>query len=126
MLPGLDPVCNLPEGDPQEWLAWLQKAGYDLPDNWREFVDQPADGTKWRTQYEAEHSQTAFLTDRVLDFVDDAARGPWFVHLSYLRPHPPYLAPAPYDTMYDPALGPRSRARADTRRGRHDSTRCSA
>ena len=113
VLPGLDPVCNLPEGDPQEWLAWLQKAGYDLPDNWREFVDQPADGTKWRTQYKAEHSQTAFLTDRVLDFVDTQTR-PWFVHLSYLRPHPPFLAPAPYDTMYDPALVP-DPVRAPTR-----------
>ena len=26
--------------------------------------------------------------------------------MSYLRPHPPFLAPAPYDTMFDPASVP--------------------
>ena len=28
---------------------------------------------------------------------------PWFAHLSYLRPHPPYRVPAPYHDRYDPA-----------------------
>ena len=55
------------------------------------------------------------LTDRALDFLDDSERGgrPWFAHISYLRPHPPVLAPAPYDTMYDPATVP-APARAAT------------
>ena len=48
--------------------------GYDVPDRLaRRSSTSPADGTEWRTQYDAEHTQTAFLTDRVLDFVDDAA-----------------------------------------------------
>jgi arylsulfatase A-like enzyme len=50
----------------------------------------------------------------VLDFLDDHGDRPWFVHLSYLRPHPPYLAPEPYDEMYDPALVP-SPVRATSR-----------
>ncbi len=108
VLPGFDPVCHLAEGAPDDWLAWLRKAGVDVPDEWRSFVDEPAPGTKWRTNYDAAHSQTAYLTDRVLEFADDAtaAGRPWFAHLSYLRPHPPFLAPAPYDTMYDPASVP--------------------
>jgi len=108
VLPGFDPVCHLPEGAPDDWLAWLRKHGVDVPDGWRSYANEPAPGTTGRTQYPAELSQTAFLTDRVLDFVDDAAgrARPWFVHLSLLRPHPPYLAPAPYDTMYDPASVP--------------------
>ncbi len=105
VLPGFDPVCHLPEGAPDEWLAWLRKDGIDVPDDWRTFANQPAPGTQHRANYDAPHSQTKFLTDRVLEFVDDA-REPWFVHLSYLRPHPPYLAPAPYDTMYPPASVP--------------------
>ncbi|MDH3465147.1 MAG: sulfatase-like hydrolase/transferase, partial [Gammaproteobacteria bacterium] len=28
-------------------------------------------------------------------------RRPWFLHTSLLRPHPPFLAPAPYNAMYD-------------------------
>ncbi len=106
VLAGFDPVCHLPEGAPDAWLAWLRDDGVDVPDEWRAFANQPAPGTAHRTQYDAAHSQTKFLADRVLDFVADA-RTPWFVHLSYLRPHPPYLAPAPYDTMYSPASVPR-------------------
>ncbi len=26
---------------------------------------------------------------------------PWFVHLVWMRPHPPFIAPAPYNTMVD-------------------------
>ncbi len=101
VLPGFDPVCHLPEGDPQAWLLWLAKAGYDIPSDWRTFVGQPAAGTKWCTQYDAEHSEPAFLTDRVLEYIDDCGDEPWFVHASYLRPHPPFLAPEPYASMYD-------------------------
>jgi arylsulfatase A-like enzyme len=108
VLPGFDPVCDLPEGDPRPWLEWLRTSGVEVPERWRDYVDRPAPGTTWRTNYDAKHSQTAFLTDRALDFLDDeTARGrPWFAHLSYLRPHPPFLAPAPYDTMFDPASVP--------------------
>ena len=27
----------------------------------------------------------------------------WFAHLSFIRPHPPFAVPAPYNTMYEPA-----------------------
>jgi arylsulfatase A-like enzyme len=30
----------------------------------------------------------------------------WFAHLTYIRPHPPLVAPAPYNAMYDPAALP--------------------
>src|SRR4029077_16161886 len=61
-----------------------------------------------RTQNHAKPSQTGYPPDRALDFVEDrsAAGKPWFAHVSYLRPHPPFLAPAPYDTMFDPASVP--------------------
>ncbi len=116
VLPGFDPVGYLPEGNPTAWIEWMRAAGEDVPEEWRAFVDLPAEGTKWRTQYDAKHSQTVYLTDRALDFVDDRSAGakPWFAHVSYLRPHPPFLAPAPYDTMFDPAAVP-APVRAATR-----------
>lgn len=108
VLPGFDPVCHLPESEPFEWLEWMRADGVEVPEKWREFVDRGAPDAKWRTQYDAAHSQTKFLTDRFIDWAsarDDTAGG-WFAHVSFLRPHPPFLAPAPYDTMYDPASVP--------------------
>jgi arylsulfatase A-like enzyme len=116
VLPGFDPVCHLPEGEPFEWLEWMREDGVAVPDEWRTFVDQPAAGSQWRTQYEAKHSQTQFLTDRFLEWASGrpAGSGSWFAHVSFLRPHPPFLAPAPYDTMFDPASVP-APVRAATR-----------
>ncbi len=76
-------------------------------------MDQPAAGTKWRTQYDAAYSQTRFLTERFTQWAGGRPGG-WFAHLSFLRPHPPFLAPAPYDTMFDPASVP-APVRAATR-----------
>jgi arylsulfatase A-like enzyme len=101
VLPGFEPVCHLPEGDPVLWIEWMREQGVDVPNEWRTFVDRPAADTSARTQYDAKHSQTTFLTDRFLDWAD-AQTEPWFAHISYLRPHPPFLAPAPYDTMFSP------------------------
>jgi hypothetical protein len=35
-------------------------------------------------------------------FIDEAAAdgGNWCLHLSYIKPHWPYIAPAPYHAMY--------------------------
>ena len=30
----------------------------------------------------------------------------WFAHLSFISPHPPFIVPEPYNTLYDPADGP--------------------
>jgi len=50
-----------------------------------------------------EHSETAYMTDRAIAFIDEAGSGPWCLHLSYIKPHWPYMAPAPYHNMYAPA-----------------------
>ena len=49
-----------------------------------------------------EHSETAYITGRAMDFIVEAADDPWCLHLSYIKPHWPYMAPAPYATMYGP------------------------
>jgi arylsulfatase A-like enzyme len=105
VLPGFDPVCHLPESAPTAWLDWMRAEGIDVPENWRPFVDEPAPGTRGRTNYDAAHSQTAFLVDRFVEWAS-GRRAPWFAHISFLRPHPPFLAPAPYDTMFSPSSVP--------------------
>ena len=48
------------------------------------------------------HSETAYMTDRAMDFMRDASEAPWCLHLSYIKPHWPYIAPAPYHAVYGP------------------------
>ena len=49
----------------------------------------------------AKDDDTNFLVDRCIDYIRDA-KGPFIAHLSILRPHPPFIAPEPYNAMYDP------------------------
>ncbi len=125
VLPGFRAVCDLPEGDPQLWLRWMQAHGeaVDPEGDWRTFVDAPVDNypgvDEWGphrapTKYRAEHSQTHFLTDQVLEYLQHHREhheateqgASWFAHVSYLRPHPPFFAPEPYNTMYSPESVP--------------------
>ncbi len=47
------------------------------------------------------HSETAFMTDNAIGFMQRMGSQPWALHLSYVKPHWPYMAPAPYHAMYD-------------------------
>jgi len=44
---------------------------------------------------------SAFLTTCYLDWLERQDR-PWFAHLSYLRPHPPYAAAGRWAVAFDP------------------------
>jgi len=60
-----------------------------------EHADKPA-------RIAEEHSETPYMTRRAMDFIGAAAADgrPWCLHLSYIKPHWPYIAPAPYHAMY--------------------------
>lgn len=47
----------------------------------------------------AQHSEVHYLTDNAIQYMRESD-SPWFLHLSYFRPHHPNYAPAPYNTMY--------------------------
>ena len=102
VLPGLTPGLVLPE-DPRPWLAWLASAGFEGPLRYPDVYGPAADGA---ALYDAAHSDTAFLAGRLIEWLRVQHDRPWCVHLSLLRPHPPWVAPAPYDRRYDPAEVP--------------------
>jgi arylsulfatase A-like enzyme len=85
------------------WRQHLKELGYR---NWSQpyqqaDIDDHGRGPAYAPMLvRAEHSDTAFLTDRALRFISEHADRRFFLHLSYLRPHPPYVAPAPYNDMY--------------------------
>jgi arylsulfatase A-like enzyme len=63
--------------------GWLMKHG-DRPANIRE-----------------EDSETPWLTSQAIDFIESRHYGqPWMAHISYIKPHWPYIVPAPYHNMY--------------------------
>ena len=49
------------------------------------------------------HSETAYTTRRAIDFMDECGHQPWCLHLSYIKPHWPYVAPDPYHRLYSGA-----------------------
>ncbi len=110
VLPGFS-VGHLLLEDRVPWLAWLRSLGYDVPerlDDWlRPVADHPeaeGRGSTWPpAPFAAEHTETAYLTDLVLEHLRGQGDDPWFVHVAYIRPHPPFVAPAPYHDLVDPA-----------------------
>src|SRR5690554_364741 len=61
----------------------------------------------------AEFSDTAFFAERALEYLHGARGKPWFLHLGFYRPHPPFIAPEPWNSLYDPENSP-DPVRADT------------
>ena len=96
---------------------YLREHGFDGDNPWESWANTvvDADGTLrsgWYLKYShlparipAEHSETAYTTTRAIDFITEAEAGegaPWLLHLSYIKPHWPYVVPAPYAGMYRP------------------------
>ncbi|HLU41818.1 MAG TPA: alkaline phosphatase family protein [Microthrixaceae bacterium] len=116
-MPGFDVELLLDE-QIGPWLEWLAARGYEVPGDGEDptRIYEPADvpvpegrGATWRpARYRAEHTESAFVTEAVLDWLSRPGRAeePWCAHVSYLRPHPPYLAPEPYHDLVDPAEVP--------------------
>ena len=96
------------------YAHWLRRQGYDSPDPWTDFViavegpdGAPRSGWKMRNarlpaRVREEHSETAYTTDQAIDFMARQGDQPWVLHLSYVKPHWPYVAPAPYHAMFGP------------------------
>ena len=47
-----------------------------------------------------EHSETPWLTREVMRFMESRDDTPWLCHASYIKPHWPYIVPAPWHDMY--------------------------
>ncbi len=95
VLPGFGLGQFSSPGHPTAWLAFLRAKGHVVTDDWREAAGSEPDRP-------AEHSMTAWLTDCFLDWLPQQS-GPWFAHLSHLRPHEPFAAAGDYARAYDPA-----------------------
>ena len=93
----------------ERYLKELGYAGENLWDDWANAGEDEAGNllSGWLLKHarrpariREEHSETPYMTRRAMQFVEDAGDAPWCLHLSYIKPHWPYIAPAPYHAMY--------------------------
>jgi arylsulfatase A-like enzyme len=105
-----------PDGryDPRlpRYNEYLNQKGYGGDNPWHDFANSGLndDGTLasgWAMRHAAKparveesDSETPYMTRRAMDFISEAGNDPWCLHLSFIKPHWPYIAPAPYHNMY--------------------------
>ena len=111
VMPGFLEALEMRFDDSRIWRGYLAACGYDVPEG-SDLYMPAGDSPRGAALYKAEHSDTAFLTDRVLADLPTRADG-WCAHVTYIRPHPPFVAPAPYNRSVDPASVPPADGRLD-------------
>ncbi|WP_438992052.1 sulfatase-like hydrolase/transferase [Lentibacter sp.] len=107
-----------PDGsyDPRGALAyneWLRAKGYESDNPWHDFANSGLDengnvisgwflkNSAYAANIDEPDSETPYLTSRAMEFIEQA-EGPWCAHLSYIKPHWPYIVPEPYASMFGP------------------------
>ena len=108
VLPGFEAVSHVNSAG-KHWLADLKAKGYEVPDHAREMLkpqsEYPGADNKGKTfapaRFKAEDSSAAFLVGEAIKYLSVRQGKPWFLHMSFLSPHPPYVAPEPFHEMYD-------------------------
>ncbi|UWR76782.1 sulfatase-like hydrolase/transferase [Phaeobacter inhibens] len=94
---------------------YLKSKGYPGENPWSDFANAGTEGqdvaSGWfmvnadkPANIAEEDSETPWLTREAMRFIEMAEQNgdqPWCAHLSYIKPHWPYIVPAPYHDMYD-------------------------
>ncbi|MEM7347257.1 MAG: sulfatase-like hydrolase/transferase, partial [Chloroflexota bacterium] len=95
-----------------EYNRYLRNLGYEGKNPWHTHANGAIDeaghfrsgwfneNVKYPANIKEEHSETPYATSRAMEFIENASDQPWCLHLSYIKPHWPYIAPAPYHNMY--------------------------
>ena len=108
VMPGFTPTLVMAGDACYPWLAALKTKGYRLPaehpDLYRPIASEPGRPAVITDPalYRAEDSDTAFLTDQAIAALSVRQEMPWVAQVNYVRPHPPFVAPAPYNRMVVP------------------------
>jgi arylsulfatase A-like enzyme len=91
---------------------YLKSKGYPGENPWADFANAGVEGNDIASGWfmtnankpaniKEEDSETPWLTSEAIKFIEQA-EGPWCAHLSYIKPHWPYIVPAPYHDMFGP------------------------
>ena len=102
---GFDPVCHLTEGDSSEWGNYLNENGFKIknakdlfqarkPEKGIGFIHEPF-------EIPTEHSDSSFLTKKLIKDLKKT-NDPFFMHISFLKPHPPMRVSNPWHSLINP------------------------
>lgn len=114
VLPGFTARQLLPEHEKQ-WLSWLRSRGHAdavSRDIHIPVGAKPGEISSNAPLYSRDETQTAFLAGEFIRWLGEQD-APWFAHVSFLRPHPPFSVPEPYNRMFSAGDGPAFARAAD-------------
>ncbi len=101
-----------PGSEDAPYQHYLRNLGYNSDNPWHDFANSARDAngeqlSGWLMQHcdqpaavPNEHSETPWTTREAMAFMADAGDNPWCLHLSYIKPHWPYIVPEPYHKLY--------------------------
>ena len=107
VLPGFTARQLLPEHEKQ-WLSWLRSRGHADAVSRNIHIPigaAPGEISNNAPAYSKDETQTAFMAGEFIRWLGEQDQ-PWFAHVSFLRPHPPFSVPEPYNRMFSAADGP--------------------
>ncbi|ARM14350.1 MULTISPECIES: alkaline phosphatase family protein [Rhizobium] len=107
VLPGFTVRQLLPEHE-RQWLSWLRSRGHADAVNRDIHIPvgaQAGEISNAAPAYSRDETQTAFLAGEFIRWMGEQD-GPWCAHVSFLRPHPPFSVPEPFNRMFGPGDGP--------------------
>jgi arylsulfatase A-like enzyme len=103
-MPGFSEKLEMRLEESYPWRSFIKQQGYSdrSYDDFYKPVQDPNGAKRIDAPafYRAEHSDSAFLTDQTIQTLQVRTEQNWFAHVTYIRPHPPFVAPAPYNDMY--------------------------
>jgi hypothetical protein len=98
LMQGWHPVGSW-EPEKVMYFNWLRTKGFHVPetpeDIWLPLESCSQGATTSASRIPKDLSDTAWATECALSYLEGVAHQPWFLHLGYYRPHPPFIAPAP-------------------------------
>ena len=93
---------------------YLRSKGYESANPWNDFANSSLSekgeilsgwllkSSRGQANIAEDDSETPYMTRRAIEFMKSAGNDPWLCHLSYIKPHWPYIVPAPYHDMFGP------------------------
>lgn len=88
----------------QHYTLWMEEKGLT---HWRDYFRSPTgnnDAQKRKWLIPEQYHYNAWIAERTNSFISDCQSKdqPFFMWASFFDPHPAYLVPEPWDTIYDP------------------------